>query len=184
MNLVRLKNGNQVATWRTKETGFSLEDKKEQILAEVRTEIQKHEFQAESDKRSVQELNGVVQSQRGEIYRAPQGDEQRRRDQQLLHVQLLEQNRDLREAHEKSLCEMEELKRFQGLRFDTIARRKLIEDRDTILELTAKIQELQIGDNCMNDSRDFQDAESLRSGLSHVPSQPAFSNFFEILAEC
>ena len=25
----------------------------------------------------------------------------------------------------------------------------------------------------MNDSRDFQDAESVRSGLSHVPSQPA-----------
>ena len=26
----------------------------------------------------------------------------------------------------------------------------------------------------MNDSRDFKDAESVRSGLSHVPSQPAF----------
>ena len=26
----------------------------------------------------------------------------------------------------------------------------------------------------MNDSRDFQDAESVRSGPSHVPSQPAF----------
>ena len=26
----------------------------------------------------------------------------------------------------------------------------------------------------MNDSRDFQDAESARRGLSHVPSQPAF----------
>ena len=25
----------------------------------------------------------------------------------------------------------------------------------------------------MNDSRDFEDAESVRSGLSHVPSQPA-----------
>ena len=28
--------------------------------------------------------------------------------------------------------------------------------------------------NCMNDSRDFQDAESVRSGHSHVASQPAF----------
>ena len=26
--------------------------------------------------------------------------------------------------------------------------------------------------NCMNDSRDFQDAESVRSGHSHVTSQP------------
>ena len=55
----------------------------------------------------------------------------------------LEQNRDLREAHMKSLSEMEELKRFQGSTFDTIARRRLVEDRDTILELTARIQELQ-----------------------------------------
>ena len=28
--------------------------------------------------------------------------------------------------------------------------------------------------NCMNDSRDFQDAESVRSGQSHVTSQPVF----------
>ena len=69
---------------------------------------------------------------------------------------------------------MEELKRFQGSTFDTYSRRKLIEDRDTILELTAKIQELQNEVNCMNDSRDFQDAESVRSGQSHVTSQPAF----------
>ena len=69
---------------------------------------------------------------------------------------------------------MEELKRFQGSTFDTISRRRLIEDRDTILELTAKIQELQNEVTCMNDSRDFQDAESVRSGQSHVTSQPVF----------
>ena len=44
------------------------------------------------------------------------GDEQRRRDQLLLHEQLSEQNRGLREAHMKSLHEMEELKRVQGSR--------------------------------------------------------------------
>ena len=55
----------------------------------------------------------------------------------------------------KSLNDMEELKRFQGSTFDTFLSRKLIEDRDTILELTAKIQELQNEVNCMNDSRDF-----------------------------
>ena len=86
----------------------------------------------------------------------------------------MEQNRELREAHEKSLNEMEELERFQGSTFDTIARRKLVEDRDTILELTSKIQELQNEINCMNDSSDFQDAESVRSGHSHVTSQSAF----------
>ena len=64
-------------------------------------------------------------------------------------------NRELREAHEKSLNEMEGLKRFQGSTFDTIARRKLVEDRDTILELTGKIQELLNEINCMSDSREF-----------------------------
>ena len=50
----------------------------------------------------------------------------------------------------------------------------MVEDRDTISELTGKIQELQNEINCMNDSRDFQNAESVRSGLSHVPSHAAF----------
>ena len=55
-----------------------------------------------------------------------------------------------------------------------ISRRKYVEDRDTILELTAKIQELQNEVNCMNDSREFKDAESVRSWQSHVTSQPPF----------
>ena len=67
---------------------------------------------------------------------------------------------------------MKELKRFQGSTFDTISRRKLFEDRDTILELTGKVQELQNENKCLNDSRDFKDAESVRSGQSHVTSQP------------
>ena len=67
---------------------------------------------------------------------------------------------------------MEELKKFQSSTFDTIARRRVVEDQDTILELTGKIQELQNEINCMHDSRDFQDAESGRSGHSHVTSQP------------
>ena len=137
-----------------------LERQKEQILADCRAQMQKHEFQADYDRRSIQKLNEVIQSQRGEINRALAGDKQLRRDQQLLHV--------------KGLNEMEELKRFQGSTFEGFARIKLIEDRDTILELTAKIQKLQNEVNCMNGSRDFQDAESVRSGHSHVASQPAF----------
>ena len=133
-----------------------LERQKEQILADLRTEIDKHEFQADSDKKSIQELCGIIESQRKEIDHSLACDEQLRRDQQLLHEQLSEQNWDLREAHMKSLNEMEELKRFQGSTFDEFSRRRLIEDRDTILELTAKIQKLQNEVNCMNDSRDFE----------------------------
>ena len=66
---------------------------------------------------------------------------------------------------------MEELKKFQSSTFDTIARRRLVEDQDTILKLIGKIQELQNEINCMNDSKDFQDAESIRSGNSHITSR-------------
>ena len=145
-----------------------LERQKEQILADCGAEIQRHEFQADYDRRRIHKLNEVVESQRGEIYRAHQGDERRRQDQQLIHEQLLEQNRDLREAHEKSLNEMEELKKFQSSTFDTIARRKLVEDQNTTLELSGRIQELQNEINCLNDSKEFQDAESIRSGNSSV----------------
>ena len=151
-----------------------LERQREQILADCQAEIRKHEIQADYDRRSIQKLIEMIESQKEEICRAHQGDERRRQDQQLLHEQLLEQNRDLRESHIKSLHEKEELKRFQGSTFDTIARRNLVEDRDAILELTGKIQELQNKINCLNDSRDFQDAESVRSGHSHVASQPVF----------
>ena len=170
-----LKNGNQVATWKTSESRFSLKDKKEQILAEVRTEIQKPEFQAESDRRSIQELTGSIESQRRETDHSITRCEQSRRDQKLLQEELSEQNRDLRETRIKSLHEMEELKRVQELRVDEFSRRRLIENQDTMNELTARIQELQNEVTCMNDSRDFKDAESVRSGPSHVPSQTALS---------
>ena len=84
----------------------------------------------------------------------------------------MQQNSELREAHQKRLNEMEEFKKNQSSTFDTIARRRLVEDQDTILELTGKIQDLQNEINCMNDSKDFQDAESIRSGNSHVTSRP------------
>ena len=146
--------------------------REQQILADCQAEVRKHEFQAEHDRKKIQKLSETIESQKEEICRAHQRNERRRQDHQLIQEQLLKKNWDLREAHEKSLSEMEELKRFQGATFETILRRKLIEDRDTILELHGKIQELQNEINCMNDSRDFHGAESVRSGHSHVTSQP------------
>ena len=119
------------------------ERQKEQILADCGAEIHKHEFQADSDRRSIQELNEIIDSQRMEIVHSIAGDQQLRRDQPLLHEQILEQNRDLRGAHMKSLNEMKELKRFQVLRVDECLSRRLIDNQDTINELTARIQELQ-----------------------------------------
>ena len=120
-----------------------LEEQRQTIIAEYREKVSHHELQA-----------------------ARAEEEQR-----LLQGQLLQQKLEFREAHQRSLTEMEELRKFQSSAFDTIARRKFIEDQNTILELSGRVQELQNEVNCMNDSKDFQDAESIRSGNSHVTSR-------------
>ena len=99
---------------------------------------------------------------------AAHAEEERR----ILREELWRQQMDFREVHQQSLTEMEELRKFQSSTFDTLARRKLIEDQNTILELSGRVQELQNEVNCVNGSKDFQDAESVRSGNSHVTSQP------------
>ena len=100
----------------TKESGFSLKRQKEQIFADFRAEIQKHEFQAESDKRRILELSGIIECQRRELDHTMASDEQLRRDQLLPHEHLSEQNRDLREAHLKSLNEMQQSRLSLNLR--------------------------------------------------------------------
>ena len=97
---------------------------------------------------------------------------QAEKERKILQGELWRQQQDFREVHQQNLTEMEELRKFQSSTFDTIARRKLIEDQNTILELSGRVQELQNEVNYMNDSKDFQDAESVRSGHSHVTSRP------------
>ena len=121
-----------------------LEEQRQMIIAEYCEKIGHHEFQA------------------------AHAEEERR----LLREELWRQKLDFREVHQQSLTEMEELRKFQSSTFDTLARRKLIEDQNTIMELSGRLQELQNEVNCMNDSKDFQDAESVRSGNSHVTNQP------------
>ena len=89
-------------------------------------------------------------------------------ERQILQEELWRQQKDFREVHQQNLTEMEELRKFQSSTFDTHARLKLIEDQTTIMELSGRLQELKNEVNCMNDSKDFQDAESVRSGNSHV----------------
>ena len=122
-----------------------LEEQRQMIIAEYRKKIGHHELQAAHAK------------------------EERRL---LLREELWRQKLEFREVHQQSLTEMEELRKFQSSTFDTIARRKLIEDQNTIMELSGRVQELQNEVNCMNDSKNFQDAESVRSGNSHVTSRP------------
>ena len=93
-------------------------------------------------------------------------------ERKTLQEELWRQQQDFREVHQQKLTEMEKLRKFQSSTFDTLARQKLIEDQNTIMELSGRLQEMQNEVNCMNDSQDFQDAESVRSGNSHVTSQP------------
>ena len=125
--------------------GTLVEEQRQNLFAECHARVSHHELQA------------------------AQAEEERR----LLQGQLWQQKLEFREAHQRSLTEMEELLKFQSSAFDTLARRKLIEDQNTILELSGRVQELQNEVNCMNNSKDFQDAESIRSGNSHVISRPA-----------
>ena len=121
-----------------------LEEQRQMIIAECCEKIGHHELQA------------------------AHAEEERR----VLREELWRDKLEFREVHQQNLTEVEELRKFQSSAFDTIARRKLIEDQNTILELSGRVQELQNEVNCMNDSKDFQDAESVRSGNSHVTSRP------------
>ena len=116
-----------------------LDKQKEKILAECQARINRHEFQAAYDRRSLRKLCEIVESQQEELHCA-RAEEVQQRDQQLCHERLLHQSSELREAHQKSLNEMEELKKFQSSTFDTTARRRLVEDQDTILALSGRIQ--------------------------------------------
>ena len=92
--------------------------------------------------------------------------------EKILQEELLRQQQDFCEVHQKDVMKMKELQKFQHSTFDEFAQKKFIEDQKIIMELSERLQELQNEVNCMNDSRDFRDAESICSGNSHVTSPP------------
>ena len=99
---------------------------------------------------------------------AAQAEQNRR----ILQEELLRQQQDFREVHQQDLMKQKELQKFQNSAFDEFTQKKFIEDQKIIMELSGRLQELQNEVNCMNDSKDFRDAESICSGNSHVTSPP------------
>ena len=93
-------------------------------------------------------------------------------ERRILQGELLRQQQNFHEVHQQDLMEMKDLQKFQNSTFDEFTKQKFIEDQKIVMELSGRLQELQNEVNCMNDSKDFQDAESIRSGISHVTSQP------------
>ena len=92
-----------------------LEEQRQIILAECHARVGHHELQA------------------------AQAEE----EQRLLQGLLWQQKLEFREAHQRGLTEMEELRKFLSSALDTMARRKFIEDQNTVLELGQRVQELQ-----------------------------------------
>ena len=78
-----------------------LEEQRQMIIAEFCEKVGHHEFHAD------------------------QAEEERR----ILQGQVWRQQLKLREVHQQSLTEMEKLRKFKSSAFDTMARRKLIEDQ-------------------------------------------------------
>ena len=72
-----------------------------------------------------------------------------------------EREKGLRNTRIRNFHEMEELKRAQEMQIDEFSRQELRERKATIHELISQIQDLQEKVNCMNDSREFQDVESI-----------------------
>ena len=97
---------------------------------------------------------------------------QAEQDRKILQEELLRQQQDFREVHQQDLMKRKELQKFPNSTFDEFAQKKFIEDQKIIMELSGRLQELQNQVNCMNDSKDFRDAESICSGNSHVTSPP------------
>ena len=91
--------------------GTLLDEQRQMIIAECCEKIGHHELQA------------------------AHAEEER----QILREELWRQQMDFREVHQQSLTEMEELRKFQSSTFDTLARRKVIEDQNTIMELSGRL---------------------------------------------
>ena len=87
-----------------------LDEQRQMIIAEYCEKIGHHELQA------------------------ARAEEERR----ILQEELWHQQMDFREVHQQSLTEMEELRQFQSSTFDTLARRNLIEDQNTIMGIIRK----------------------------------------------
>ena len=79
----------RVAAQKMSKSGFFWNDKESRISLIVKQRFENTNSRPIYDRRSIQKLSEMIESQGGEIYRAHQGDDQLRRDQLLLHEQLL-----------------------------------------------------------------------------------------------
>ena len=133
-----------------------LEEQRQMIIAEYCEKIGHHELQA------------------------AHAEEERR----ILREELWRQQLKFREVHQQNLTEMEELRKFQSSTFDMIVRRKFIEDQNTILELSGRVQELRNEVNCMNGSKDSQMLNQFAVEIPTLPVDQCLSHLIRYRKDC
>ena len=147
-------------------------DERNSSNAQIRTLLE--------EQRQTDDYRGI--SRKSQSSRTPCSS--RRRRAPTLTRTIWRQKLEFREAHQQSLTEMEELRKFQSSTFDTIARRKLIEDQNTILGLSGRVQELQNEVHCMNDSKDFRMLSQFAVEIPTLPVDQCHSHLIRYLKGC
>ena len=165
-------------------TRLLLEEQRNQILSEARSEMNVQEFLKKKKKSAdmvLRESNRQIHSHRMGLYQANQVYENSRREQIPLFAEMENRERDVQESRIRTLQAIEELtkiccteaERTQRLRMHELSRQELQESQSTVSQLTVRIEEFRDTVNALNGSRDFHDSETASStGLSHVPSHP------------
>ena len=152
--------------------GSLLERNKDHWLNQARSDLAKQELHVESLKKYIGELQRQTEEQRLALQDAQYGFVKSRREQVRLLEELSTKEKVLRNTQIRNMREMGEIKRAQEQGADEVSVQKLMENHETIQQLTSQLQQMQEQMNSMNDSGECQDVESNDSGrLSHVSSQ-------------
>ena len=160
--------------WPVELRGSLLEGKKDHLFHQARSDLAKQELHVESLKKCIGELQRQMEEQKLALQDAQYGFVESRREQVRLQEELSMEEKVLPKPRIRNMHEVGQIQRAQEQRVDEVSVQKLIENHETIQQLTSQLQQMQEQMNSMNDSGDFQDVESNKSGrLSHVSSQPA-----------
>ena len=132
------------------------------------SEILRYENQASLSEDYIRGLKSQIESQELDVRCTLEWYSESRREQDLLHQEVTDRERDPRETHIRDSWSGS-IEESSWITYWWILEKKNDRGSNNVNELTGKVQELQNEINCMNDSRDFKDAESVRCGqLSHV----------------
>ena len=112
-----------------------LQIQKEQLLTEARSKILKHENKANLTKDYIRGLKGQIESQELDPRRTLEGYAQSRREQDLLHEEVADRERALRENRIGGIHDMEALKRTREMHDDEFSGERMIEHHNIINEL-------------------------------------------------